>query len=134
MLDFAKYNGTTNPTTHLKLYVGALCGYGQNEQLYMLLFQHNLAGTALQWFARLNLQTVRNWEELSWAFLAQYRHNMDIGVTQITLTQELKRKHESFKEYVIRWRDLAFQLETRTSERRLFGPSFTLCEGSSLTS
>lgn len=83
----------------------------------MLLFQHNLAGTALQWFARLNLQTVRNWEELSRAFLTQYRHNMDIGVPHITLTQELKRKDESFKEYVIRLRDLASQLETQMSEK-----------------
>ncbi|KAF7128022.1 hypothetical protein RHSIM_Rhsim11G0007900 [Rhododendron simsii] len=52
---------------------------------------------------------------------------MDAGMTRtldrleeamkITLTQELKQKDESFKEYVIRWWDLASQLETQISEK-----------------
>ena len=121
--DFSQFNGTGDPIAHLRLYAGALCGYSHDDKLCMQLFQRSLKGPALQWFARLNIQEIRTWHDLSNLFVEQYRHNCELVVDRCTLMEMGQKPTETFREYAIRWRDLASQVHpplTSTEHSRLF--------------
>ena len=55
MPNMDKFDGTTCPKTHLKMYVGALNPLGLNNELLAQLFQQSLTGPALKWFMSLDL-------------------------------------------------------------------------------
>ncbi|PKI74788.1 hypothetical protein CRG98_004806 [Punica granatum] len=53
VLDFQKYNGTTDPRDHLRHYCGKILQYWDYEQFVIATFQESLAGPALNWFMSL---------------------------------------------------------------------------------
>lgn len=105
--DFVKFYGSTYPKIHLRLYAGALCGYADNEQLSMQLFQQSLKGSALQWFARLGISAIHSWEQLSRAFLKHYKHNSDMSIDRCHLLAMSRKPGETFREYATRWMNFA---------------------------
>ncbi|KAH7853864.1 hypothetical protein Vadar_007461 [Vaccinium darrowii] len=109
--DFTKFNGTTNPMTHLRLYAGALNGLPNGNMLMMQLFQHSLTGPAAQWFARLDLHRIQTWAELSQEFVKQYRHNTDISIDRMHLLRMEQEPKETFRVYALRWKNSASQVE-----------------------
>ncbi|KAH7848754.1 hypothetical protein Vadar_007298 [Vaccinium darrowii] len=109
--DFTKFNGTTDPMTHLRLYAGALSGYPNPDKLMMQLFQHSLTGPAAQWFARLDVRRFRTWTELSQEFIMQYRHNAEIVMDRLFLMRMSQEHGESFRAYALRWKNVASQVE-----------------------
>lgn len=119
--DFSQFDGTGNPISHLKLYAGALCGYAHDSKLCVQLLQRSLKGSALQWFAQLNLQEIRTWPDLSNAFLTQY--NCELTVDRCALMEMSQKSGESFREYALRWRESASQVHpplTQSEHSQLF--------------
>ncbi|KAH7837900.1 hypothetical protein Vadar_019365 [Vaccinium darrowii] len=106
--DFTKFNGTTNPMTHLRLYVGALNGLPNGNMLMMQLFQHSLTGPAAQWFARLDLHRIQTWAELSQEFVKQYRHNTDIGIDRMHLLRIGTRAERNISSVCLALEKLSF--------------------------
>ncbi|KAL3750216.1 hypothetical protein ACJRO7_011237, partial [Eucalyptus globulus] len=53
------------------------------------------------------------------AFLKQYKFIMDITPSREDLERTEKKKHESFKEYAIRWRNLATQISPEPTDFEL---------------
>ena len=51
--DFDKYNGTTCPKNHLKMYCWKMGAYAEDEKLLMHFFQENLARAAVTWYTNL---------------------------------------------------------------------------------
>jgi len=51
------------------------------------------------------------------AFIRQYQYNTNMALDRTQLQNMSKRKHESFKEYVQRWRDLTTQVAPPMMER-----------------
>lgn len=54
MPDMDRFDGTSCPKTHLKMYVGAMKPLGIDEDLLAQLFQRTLKGAALKWFVALD--------------------------------------------------------------------------------
>ena len=50
MPEMDKFNGTSCPKTHLKMYVGAMKPLGIGNELLAQLFQRTLTGAAMKWF------------------------------------------------------------------------------------
>ncbi|KAH7848432.1 hypothetical protein Vadar_002678 [Vaccinium darrowii] len=109
--DFTKFNGTTDPMTHLRLYVRALNGLPNPNKLMMQLFQYSLIGPAAQWFARLDLHRSRTWAELSQEFVKQYRHNVGIGINRMHLLRMEQELEETFRAYALHWKNSTAQVE-----------------------
>ena len=42
--EFEKFNGTTDPSVHLRMYLRKMVGYEKNEKLLIHCFQHSLTG------------------------------------------------------------------------------------------
>ncbi|KAH7864287.1 hypothetical protein Vadar_027819 [Vaccinium darrowii] len=109
--DFTKFNGTTDPMTHIRLYAGALNGLPNPNKLMMQLFQHSLTGPAAQWFARLDLHRIQTWAELSMEFVKQYRHNAGMGIDRMHLLRMEQEPEETFRVYAMHWKNSASQVE-----------------------
>ena len=64
-------------------------------------------GPALKWFTSLDMATIKTWDDLSQAFLEKYSFNLDLILKHEDLVAIREKPHESFGEYVSRWRTLA---------------------------
>ncbi|KAL3753154.1 hypothetical protein ACJRO7_000539 [Eucalyptus globulus] len=123
MPEFEKYNGMTCPMAHLQMYLVRMTQYVNNVPLMIQLFQSSLVGPALRWYITKNINLLETWSEASEAFLKQYKFIMDITPSREDLECTEKKKHESFKEYAIRWRNLATQISpepTNFELRKMF--------------
>lgn len=52
--EFSKYNGTGCPLTHLRVYCGEMCQYGDDERFLIQQFQKSLTRSAFSWFVQLD--------------------------------------------------------------------------------
>ncbi|XP_071906067.1 uncharacterized protein [Coffea arabica] len=73
---FNKYDGTSNPKTHLRLFANKLGKPVDDENLPLRLFPESLEGDALDWYSNLKPEEVKTWLDLSNAFIRQYEYNL----------------------------------------------------------
>ena len=107
VLDFDKYKVTTCPKNHLKMYCRKIGAYLRDEEILMHFFQDSLVGAVITWYTTLEVSQIRSWKDLMVAFIRKYQYNTDMAFDRTQLQNMYKKKHESFKEYAQRWRDLA---------------------------
>ena len=117
--DFEKYDGTGCPLMHTRLYVRKMAKYVQYEHLMVHISQDSLTGSALTWYAQLDLDHIDTWDKLAKAFYNQYKFNIEMAPTVWDLSNMKKRSTESFKEYAQRWRSMAAKITTPMPERDL---------------
>jgi len=77
--DFEKYKGTTCPKSHLTMYCRKMAAHAHNEKLLIHYFQDSLGGVALNWYMHLEPTRISLWKDLVYAFLKQYKYNMDMA-------------------------------------------------------
>ena len=67
-----KYDGTTNPSEFLQVYVTAITAAGGNDAVMASYFHVALTGPARTWLMNLTPGTVQSWEELCARFTANF--------------------------------------------------------------
>ncbi|KAI8530028.1 hypothetical protein RHMOL_Rhmol11G0022300 [Rhododendron molle] len=72
MPNIKKFNGTGNPTSHVRHVINTLKPMGLNNELIAQLFQRTLTGSALDWFLTLEFVHYHTWPEIANAFIKQY--------------------------------------------------------------
>ncbi|KAH0720276.1 hypothetical protein KY284_005306 [Solanum tuberosum] len=92
------------PMTHLKNFCSRLVGLENNEPLLMRLFIQSLSRIAFTWYVKQDFDKWLAWEDMAQDFVEQYKFNTKIDPTMFDLLKVKKSSHESFEEYVIRWR------------------------------
>ncbi|KAL4334188.1 hypothetical protein GQ457_07G000230 [Hibiscus cannabinus] len=85
--------------------------YLENEKLLIHCFQDSLSGFAARWYSQLSRVNVKNWQDLSRAFLEQYKHVTDMVPSSIVLQDMEPRSNENFRQYARRWQDMAAQVQ-----------------------
>ncbi|KAF7834828.1 Gag-pro-like protein [Senna tora] len=113
--DFVKYDRTTNPKFHLKVYFLTTGKWGRNEKLFLAHFHFSLTGFAFKRYICLGKESLRSWHDMVQEFLKQFKHS------KIELTRELIQKvsqkiGESFLEYAQRWKQIALDIQTPMTE------------------
>ena len=63
------------------------------------------------------MATIKTWDDLSQVFLEQYSFNFYLIPKREDLVALRQKPHESFGEYVGRWRTLASQVKGRPSDK-----------------
>jgi len=109
--DVEKYKGTTCPKSHLTMYCRKMAAHAHDEKLLIHCFQDSLGGVALNWYMHLEPTRVSSWKDLVYAFLKQYKYDIDMAPDRMQLQNMAKKSSETFKEYAQRWRELAAQVE-----------------------
>ena len=67
-----KYDGTTNPSKFLQVYVTAITAAGGNGAVMASYFHVALTGPARTWLMNLTPGTIQSWEELCARFTANF--------------------------------------------------------------
>jgi hypothetical protein len=67
-----KYDGTSNPSEFLQVYVTAITAAGENTAVMATYFHVALSGLARTWLMNLTLGSVYSWEELCARFVANF--------------------------------------------------------------
>ncbi|XP_077249108.1 uncharacterized protein LOC143888541 [Tasmannia lanceolata] len=114
--DFAKYDGSGSPRSHLKMYINALEQYGLNSQQMAKLFQMSLSGMACKWFLTLDSAYTKTWEDIVEKFIEQFCYDDEVEVTRRDLKMLKQQIHEPFSAFVKKWRRKAAQMTNRPSE------------------
>ena len=112
-----KFDGTTCPKTHLKMYVGALNPLGVTNELLAQLFQQSLTGPALRWFVGMDNAKKTSWDSICNAFNRQYHYNIEVDITRRDLETTKQQHKESFSTFLTRWRAKAAQMINRPTEQ-----------------
>ncbi|KAF5932856.1 hypothetical protein HYC85_029027 [Camellia sinensis] len=90
-------------------------GLTRLQKLY--LFGRTLSGVAAIWYAKLEDDVKRNWDEMAEDFDAQYSYNTQIEVTTRDLETTRQEPKESFSDFVTRWRAKASMMTTRPADK-----------------
>ena len=59
-----KFDGTSCPKSHLKMYMRTMQPLGVTEEVLAQMFQNTLIGATLRWFLNLDDARVRSWEDI----------------------------------------------------------------------
>lgn len=78
-----KYKGLIYPRSHITMYYGKMASYIDNDELLMHCFQDSLFGASLDWYMNLEPGKIRTCNNLSEAFLNQYKYNLDMAPTRL---------------------------------------------------
>ncbi|KAI5398721.1 hypothetical protein KIW84_064191 [Lathyrus oleraceus] len=93
--DFDKYKAHSCSKSHLIMYCRKMEAHVEDDKLMMHYFQDNLKGVSSKWY------------------------NMDMAPDRRQLLNMSQKDNESFKEYVQRLREVAFQVEPPLTEKEL---------------
>ena len=97
-----RFDGSGDPMVHLRLFSDILRPMGLTRLQKLSLFRRTLSGVAAIWYAKLEDDVKRNWDEMAEAFIAQYSYNTQIEITTRDLETTRQEPNESFSEFVTR--------------------------------
>ena len=107
MPKFEKYDGTKCPKNHLATYCNKMAGHARNEDLLIHVFYDSLTGTTVQWYMKLRKDQICTWRDLVKAFMGRYKYMLEAAPNRLTLQNMKKGLDEDYKEYAIRWKNVA---------------------------
>ncbi|KAE8700571.1 hypothetical protein F3Y22_tig00110556pilonHSYRG00327 [Hibiscus syriacus] len=119
MPDFEKYNGTSCPLIHLKMFCRKMEGYLSSDDLLIHSFHDSLSGTAVVWYNQLTQEQIKRWVDLVDAFLEQHRYVKGLTPTRMNLQVVKKKVNERFQEYALKWRGVAAQVQPLMLEKEI---------------
>ena len=115
--DFEKYNGFQCPKEHLTMYCRKMATHIGNDKLLIHCFQDSLTEGALRWYNQLESSQIKNWRDLATLFLNHYKHVMYLSPDRTALQALEMKPNESFRNYALRWREMAMDIRPPLLER-----------------
>ncbi|XP_020410468.1 uncharacterized protein LOC109946586 [Prunus persica] len=97
------YTGTEDPLTHLHSFQSAIGCKGLSDEGQCLLFPSSLTGASLNWFYRLEPETVASFDELKQIFLNHFMIQTDRLYSADDLYTIRQREDEPLREYAARF-------------------------------
>ncbi|KAM3248039.1 hypothetical protein P3L10_009807 [Capsicum annuum] len=114
---FETFNGTGNPTTHLRGYCDQIVGAGRNVALLMRLFSQSQSGEALEWFDSKELKNYPEWSALARCFIDRFAYNIEMVLDQYSLNHINQKSNEFFREYAYHLRKEAAKVRPPMTEQ-----------------
>ncbi|MCI55494.1 gag-protease polyprotein, partial [Trifolium medium] len=62
-----------------------MAAHATDEKLMIHVFQDNLSGASLDWYMQLERTHIQTWKDLVYAFMKQYKYNLDMAPNRIQL-------------------------------------------------
>ena len=101
--EFVKYIGMECPNTHLCSYYNKMVEVIHDDKLLIYFFQDSPTGSTLSWYMRLDNARIKKWMDIAYAFLKQYKFNLDIASDRTNLITMEKGPQEFVIAYAQRW-------------------------------
>ncbi|KAF5934569.1 hypothetical protein HYC85_030740 [Camellia sinensis] len=112
-----RFDGSGDPMVHLRLFSDILRPMGLTRPQKLSLFSRTLSGVAATWYAKLEDEVKKNWDEMAEAFVAQYSYNTQIEITTRDLETTRQEPKEAFSDFVTRWRAKASMMTLRPTDK-----------------
>ncbi|KAF5934468.1 hypothetical protein HYC85_030639 [Camellia sinensis] len=112
-----RFDGSGDPIVHLWLFSDILRSMGLTRLQKLSLFGRTWSGVAAIWYAKLEDDVKRNWDEMAEAFVAQYSYNTQIEVTTRDLETTRQEPKEGFSDFVARRRAKASMMTLRPTDK-----------------
>ena len=112
-----RFDGSGDPMVHLRLFSDILRPMGLTRPQKLSLFGRTLSGVAAIWYAKLEDEVKRSWDEMAEAFVAQYSYNTQIEITTRDLETTRQEPKETFSDFVTRWRAKASMMTLRPTDK-----------------
>ncbi|XP_075103689.1 uncharacterized protein LOC142178258 [Nicotiana tabacum] len=77
----------------------------------MAYFGESLVGIASEWYMDQDMSRWHIWDDLARDFVRQFQYNIDIAPDKNSLSNLKKKSSESFREYVVKWREQAARVK-----------------------
>ena len=84
-----------------------MAGHPHNENLLIYVFYESLTWTAAQWYTKLKKDRICTWRDLAREFLERYKYMLETTPNCLTLQSMKKGPDEDYREYAVRWKNLA---------------------------
>ncbi|KAG7564018.1 Retrotransposon gag domain [Arabidopsis suecica] len=109
------FNGTTDPKGHIKSFMISVARAkfkpGEKDAGLCLLFVEHLKGPALDWFSRLERNSVDSFDELSTLFLKQYSVLIDPGTSDADLWSLSQQPNEPLRDFLATFKSTLAKVE-----------------------
>ncbi|KAG7558951.1 Ribonuclease H-like superfamily [Arabidopsis thaliana x Arabidopsis arenosa] len=109
------YNGSTDPKCHIKSFVISVARArfkpGEKDAGLCLLFVEHLKGPALEWFSRLERNSIDSFDELSTLFLKQYSVLIDPGTSDADLWSLSQQPTEPLRDFLTTFKSTLAKVE-----------------------
>ncbi|XP_048622645.1 uncharacterized protein LOC125591821 [Brassica napus] len=109
-LKFPEYAGNTNPKAHVQAFRLAISRAhltdDEKEAGYCRFFAENLTGVTLEWFARLEENSIDNFTQLVSTFLKQYSVFIETRVTKEDLWNLKQAPFKPLRAYINKFREI----------------------------
>ncbi|GAB2236581.1 hypothetical protein Droror1_Dr00028314 [Drosera rotundifolia] len=93
---FTKFDGTSDPRSHIKMYHRTMNSYQVSMEAMIQFFPQSLTGPALTWYLSEEEKKIRTCEDLQHLFVSQYRYNTQVDVTRTDLETTSQERSETF--------------------------------------
>ena len=98
-----KFDGTTNPSEFLQVYVTAITAAGGDEAVMASYFHVALTGPARTWLMNLTPRSIRSWEELCTMFTANFASAYQQHGVEAHLHAVRQKSGESLRTFISRF-------------------------------
>ncbi|VFR02730.1 unnamed protein product [Cuscuta campestris] len=97
------YNGTTDPQDHLSKFYASMEAAAAPDEVKCRCFLATLEGSACDWFNRLPMGTIDDWDTLAEKFLTHFAANRRQRLPYSHLLNICIRKGEKVRDFIVRW-------------------------------
>ncbi|KAG7529490.1 Transposase-associated domain [Arabidopsis suecica] len=109
------YNGSTDPKGHIKSFMISVARArfkpGEKDAGLCLLFVEHLKGPSLEWFSRLERNSIDSFDELSTLFLKQYSVLIDPGTSDVDLWSLSQQPTEPLRDFLATFKSTLAKVE-----------------------
>ncbi|XP_056846056.1 uncharacterized protein LOC130497104 [Raphanus sativus] len=109
-MKFPEYSGKSDPKAHIRAFRLAISrahlNNDEKQAGYCRFFAENLAGSALEWFAGLEENSIDNFTQLVSAFLKQYSVFIETRTTEADLWKLKQASFEPLRAYINKFREI----------------------------
>lgn len=102
MPNVEKYDGTTCPRMHLRIYCNAIFQWGHDERILVQMFGQSLEKNARKWLTSQERNNVSTWRALTRSFINHYRFNLELLLTREEVEGMRPGLGESIRDFAYR--------------------------------
>lgn len=104
MPNVKKYDGTTCPSMHLRMYCNAMFQWVHDEHILIKMFSQSLEMNARKWLASQEKCNINTWRALTWPFLNHYKFNLEMLPTREEIEGMRPATEKSIRDFAYKWR------------------------------
>ncbi|XP_027915710.1 uncharacterized protein LOC114175140 [Vigna unguiculata] len=111
MLTFDKYDGTTNPDNHMRIFTHQMMFHAVSDPIWCRIFSTSLTGEVLEWFFELSTNNIDSFATLKARFSTQFSPLRSAILTVDNLVNIRQEDGESLRSYLDRYNRMSVKIK-----------------------